>query len=107
MGVERGDFVAFGKGGLVEHGLEEIVETAAHGVDVLADVDQLGCAGADSVDPEDAAVVAVNVQFQKSGVVAQNVAAGDIPEPGDPGLIWNLLFRQFVFGRADHGKLWD
>ena len=55
-GVERRHLVALGERGIVEDGVEEVVEAAAEAEHRLADVDQLGGAGADDVHAEQAPV---------------------------------------------------
>ena len=74
MGVERGDLVTLCQGRIVENGFQEIVQAAPHRVDALADMDQFRRAGTDGMDPENAPVVTVDVQLQKPGIVAENMA---------------------------------
>src|SRR5579859_4691508 len=49
--IKRRDFVALGEGWIVEDRLHEVVDRHAGRHDRLPDVDQLGSAGADGVNP--------------------------------------------------------
>jgi len=100
--VECCNLVALRKGRIVEHRLEEIIEPTAYRIDALTGMDQLGCPGTNGMHTEYTAVVAVDVQFKKAGIVAEDISSGDFAEPRNPGLIGNFLFRQFVFGGTNH-----
>lgn len=52
VAVEGGDFVALSEGGVVEDGVDEVVEGAAEGQDGLAYVNELCGLGADDVDAQ-------------------------------------------------------
>ncbi len=107
MGVECRDLVAFREGRIVEYGLEKVVEAAITGVYALADVYQFGRAGTDGVDTEKPSVFPVDIQFQETGIVAEDVTPGDFAEPGDAGFVWDFLFGQFVFRGTDHRDFGD
>src|SRR5260370_16993624 len=58
-GVQCGDLIALGEGRVVEHGLQEVVESAAQTQHALPDVDQLGGAAANAVDPDQPPVLSL------------------------------------------------
>ncbi len=74
--VEGRGFVALGESGVVEDGVDEVVDGAAEDHDGLADVDQLAGAFADDVHAEHLARVAVEDELEAAGGVAANLAAG-------------------------------
>ena len=59
VAVQGGDFVAFGEGGVVEDGVDEVVKRAAKGEDSLAYVDQLSGLCSNYVYPQQLSVVPV------------------------------------------------
>ena len=50
VAVQGGNFVALGEGGVVEDGVDEVVQGAAEGQDGLAYVNELSGLGADDVE---------------------------------------------------------
>src|SRR5262249_25968674 len=95
-GGEGRHLVALGERGVVEDGVEEVVEAAPKGEDRLADVDQLGSPGAHDVHAEQAAVVAVEDHLEETAVVAHDLPARDLPVARHPGLVGDLLLGQLV-----------
>ena len=51
--------MAFGKRWIIEDGAEEVIQAAAQTHDALPNMDQLGGAGADGMDPQQAVVFAM------------------------------------------------
>lgn len=81
--VEGGDFVAFGEGGVVEDGVDEVFDGAFEGHDGLAYVDEFGGVGADGVDTEEGVGVLVDEEFEHADFVVEELAAGDFFVLGD------------------------
>src|SRR6266851_4174074 len=81
-GVQRGDLIALGEGGIVEHGLQEVVEPAAQAQHGLPDVYELGRARTNAVDPEQPPVLPVEQHLEHPAVVAQDLPAGNLSEIG-------------------------
>src|SRR5262249_35635572 len=81
-GVVGGDLVALGQGGVVEDGLQEVVEAAAQAEHGLADVDQLGGLRADAMGAQQPAVLAVEDHLEQPRVVTQDPAPGELSEGG-------------------------
>src|SRR3989442_7540204 len=105
--VERRDFVALRQRRIVENRLEKIVEAAAEAEDGLADVHELGRAGPQAVDREEAPVLAVEEHLEESAAVAQDLAPRDFAISGDARLVWHPRGGQLVLRRAYHRDFTD
>ena len=69
----------------------------------LADVQQLGGAVADDVDPQDLAGLAVKNQLEASGGIAADLAAGDLAIIRHADFIGNVFVGELLLGLADEG----
>src|SRR6267154_1797276 len=98
--VERGHLVALGEGRVVEDVVDEVVDQAVVRHDRLADVHQLGGAGADDMHPEKPARLAMEQDLQQSRIVAQDGAAGDLAIARDAGLVRHAGGGQLFLGAA-------
>src|SRR5690242_14994310 len=76
--VEGRDLVALRQGRIIEDRIEEIVEPGPQAEHGLPDVEQLGGAGADDVDPEQPAVGAMEQQLEQPAVVTYDLSPGDL-----------------------------
>src|SRR5579872_4040245 len=72
--VEGGGFVALGEGGIVEDGIDEVFDGAAHDHDCLANVNEFAGTFANDVDAEDFAGVFMKDQFEAAGSVSADLA---------------------------------
>ena len=63
--VQRGYLVTLGQSRIVEGRRQEIVQPPTQSQDSLSDVDQLGCAGADGMNAEEAVVFSMEEQFHR------------------------------------------
>ena len=106
-GVVRGHLVALRERRVVEHRLEEVVESAAERQHRLADVDQLGRLRAHAVDAEQRARLAVEDHLEEAAVVAEDLPAGDLRVARDADFVGDLLLGELLLGRADHRDLGD
>src|SRR5258708_37377663 len=93
-GVQCGDLIALGEGRVVEHGLQEVVESAAQTQHGLPDVDQLAGAAANAVDPEQPPVLSAEEHLKHPAVVAQDLPAGNLSGARDAGHVGDLVRRQ-------------
>src|SRR5262249_2467413 len=105
VGVERRDLVALGECRIVEHGPEEGIDPAAQAQNRLADMDQLGRAGADRMDAEQWPVLAMEEHLEEPAVVAEDLAARDLSIARQPRLVRDFALGQLVLGKADHRDL--
>ena len=95
-GVEGGDFVAFGHGGVIEDGAHEVIQPAAQAQDGLADVYQLRGAQADGMHTQQLAIFTMEQQFEESAVVAHDVSSRDFPIAGHPDFIGHFLLGEVL-----------
>src|SRR5260370_25237321 len=77
-GVQCGDLIALGEGRVVEHGLQEVVESAAQTQHGLPDVDQLRGAAANAVDPEQPPALSVEAHLEHPAVAPQHRPARNL-----------------------------
>src|ERR1039457_5154137 len=108
--VQRGDLVRLGQGRVVEHGVDEVVDGAAAAHHGLADVDELGGAGAEHVDAEQLAGIEGDQQLQHAVGVTDDLAAGQLPVTRDADLERDAVLGQLLLGppdEADFGNAVD
>ena len=105
--VEGGDLVALGEGGVVEDGVDEVLDGAAEGHDGLADVDEFCGAFADDVDAEDLAGVAVEDELEAAGGVAADLASGGFAVVAHADFVGDILVGELLFGFADEADFGD
>src|SRR5439155_12452161 len=105
--VERRDFVALRQRWIVEDSLEEVVESTAEAEHGLPDVHELGRAGAETVDGEEPAVLAVEEHLEEPAAVAQDLTPRDLAVSSDAGLVRHPRGGQLVLRRAHHRDLRD
>src|SRR5262249_11817833 len=96
--VECGDFVGLGEGGVVEDGVDELVDGAAAGHDRLAEVDEFGGVRAEDVDAEEAAGVGGDEEVEHAVAVADDLAAGQFAVAGDADLVGDRGGGQGILG---------
>src|SRR5579859_2527756 len=105
--IESGNLITLGKRGVVEHGLDEVVDIAAQGHYRLPDVHQFAGALADDVDAEDLAGIAMEDELEPAGSVAANLSAGDLAVIGHAHFVGHILFGELLFRFADEADLRD
>src|SRR5665213_1994286 len=76
--VKRGSLIAFRQGGIIENGIDKIVDRRIQRHHRLANVDQLARAFADDVNAQQLPRVAMEDQLQASGGVAAYLAARNL-----------------------------
>ena len=96
--VEGGYLITLGKRGVVEDGIDEIIELAAKRHDRLADVHELAGTFADDVDAKDGVGDAVEDEFETAGGIAADLASGNFTIVGDANLVGDVLFGKLLFG---------
>ena len=85
--IQRRDLVRLGQRRVVEDVVDEVIDGSIERHDGLADVDQLGGAGADGVHAEDRVIVLVDQELEHAVVVAEQLAAGEFAVLGDAGFV--------------------
>src|SRR3954447_24645420 len=70
-------------------------------------MDQFGGAGADSVHPEQLPSVPQKQHLEEAAVVAENLAACDLPVACYASFIRNATFRQLMLRGSNHRDLRD
>ena len=106
--VQRRDLVALGQRRVVEDRVDEVVDGAAAAHHRLADVDQLGRAGADARGRRAVgAVLRGDQQLEHAVRVADDLAAGEFAVAGDADLERDRSVGQLVLGLADDADLRD
>jgi hypothetical protein len=105
--VEGGGFVALGESGVVENGVDEIVDGAVESEDSLADVKEFGGAFTDDVDAEEMLGVGIEKDFEATGGVAANLSASDFAKIGHAHFVGNALVGELLLGFADEGNFGD
>src|SRR6266404_1243861 len=103
--VERRNLVTLSQRGIVEDGGEEIVQPGAKSKHRLPDMKQLGGTRTDYVHAEQPSVSTMKEHLEKAAVIAEDLAAGDLPVACDPDFVGYLVLRQRLLGRADHRDL--
>src|SRR6202044_3514694 len=76
--VECGSLIALGKGGVIEHRIDEVVQCAAERHDCLPDVQQFASALADDVHAQQMPRLAMKDDLQPSRSIASDLSPGDL-----------------------------
>src|SRR5271165_179793 len=105
--VEGGNFVGFGKSGVIEDGVAEILDRSTHGQDSLADVHDFGGAVANDVNAQQFKGLGVEDQFQQALVVAQHLSFRQFGIAGQSDFVGHFFAGKLLFRLADHGNLGD
>ena len=105
--IERGGFVTFCQGRVVEDRIHEIVDVAAERKRGLADMDQLTGTFTENRDTEQLPRVAVKQKLQQSDLVADDLAARNFLVGGLADLLGDACLGQGFFALPHDGDLRD
>src|SRR5258708_30029783 len=90
--VEGGSLIAFGEGGVVENGVDEIGDLAFERENRLADVEELGGVFAKDVHAEQVESFAVKEELEAAFGMACDLATGDFAVVGNANLVRHSSF---------------
>src|ERR1700761_364550 len=99
--VKCGSFVALGKGGVIEHRIDEVVQRTAEGHDGLPNVQQFAGALAEDVHAQKMPRLAMKDNLQPAGGVAPDLAASNFTIVSDAHFVGHILVGELFLGLAD------
>src|SRR6185312_8749993 len=103
--VERGHFITFREGWIVEDRIDEVVQRSAESHDGLPDVQQLAGALADDVHAEQRVRLAMEDELEAAGGVAADLPARDLAVVGYADFVRHIFLGELFFGLADEADL--
>lgn len=89
--IQGSDFVAFSQCRIIEGRRQKIIQSAPKPQDSLTDVNQLRRVGPDDMHLQETSILSMKQHFQKSAVIAHDVATRNLSIAGDTTLIWRML----------------
>src|ERR1017187_4534688 len=103
--VEGGYFVTFREGGVVEDGVDKVVDCAPQSHDGLADMDEFCSVLSDDVDAENFPGLSVEDEFEPAGGISANLATGNFAIVGHADFVGNVFVGQLLFSLSDEADL--
>src|ERR1700733_6637301 len=105
--VERGSLVALGKGGVIEHRINKVVQCTAERHNSLADVQQFAGALADDVHAQQVSCLAMENDLQASGGMAADLSPGGLAIISDAYFVGHVFIGELFLRLADKRNLRD
>src|SRR6202051_242161 len=103
--VKCGSLIALGKGGVIEHRIDEVVQCTAEGHDGLPDVQQLAGALAYDMHSQEMPCLAMKNNLQAAGGIAPDLAAGNLTIISDAHFVGHIFVGELLLSLADKRDL--
>src|SRR5882757_10144266 len=99
--VKGGSLIALGKGGVIEHRIDKVVQCTAEGHDGLPDVQQFAGTLAYDMHSQKMPCLAMKDNLQAAGGVAPDLAAGNLAIIRDTHFVGHIFVRELFLSLAD------
>src|SRR5580704_1290992 len=103
--VKCGSLIALGKGGVIEHRIDKVVQCTAEGHDGLPDVQQFAGALAYDMHSQKMPCLAMKNNLQTAGGIAPDLAAGNLAIISDAYFVGHILVGELLLSLADKRDL--